>query len=357
MRHSMLPPLIGISLIVVLVCSLRCKDQSTAPKAPNPYPFGAPSSLPLDAHAENRRLARCVNFGNALEAPEEGDWGVILTVEYFQLVKEAGFSGIRLPIRWSAHAKSASPYTIDRTFFERIDWAVAEALSRGLNILINMHHYEEIMERPADHQARFLALWGQIAEHYKNYPDGLLFELLNEPMGKLSAALWNQYLAEAIAIIRSSNPFRMIVVGPVNWNNYNALTALQLPEAERGLIVTFHYYNPFQFTHQGAEWVDGSSAWMGTLWPNPAMTAQTLASELTQAAEWGQKNDRPIFMGEFGAYSKADITSRHLWTETAARQAENRNISWAYWEFCSGFGIYNPSTRAWNHALLSALMP
>lgn len=335
----------------------RCKKQSTAPEQANPYPFGPPSSIQLDAHVENQRLARCVNIGNALEAPEEGDWGVTLEANYFQLIKDGGFSGIRLPIRWSTHAQAAPPYAIDKFFFSRIDWAVAEALSRGLNIVINIHHYEEIMQAPAEHKERFLALWRQIAEHYKNYPDGLFFELLNEPMGNLSAEIWNTYLAEALAVIRQSNPYRMIVVGPVNWNSYTALSTLRLPQADRSLIVTFHYYNPFQFTHQGAEWVDGSAAWMGTLWPSSAASAQTLANELEQAASWGVNHDRPLFMGEFGAYAKADMNSRKLWTESAARQAENRHISWAYWEFCAGFGVYDAAKKAWNFPLLKALIP
>ena len=144
-----------------------------------------PSPIPkvADPFEQNRRLGRGVNLGNALEAPQEGEWGVTLREEYFQLIKDAGFDAVRIPIRWSAHAAPTAPYTIDASFFERVDWAVDQAFSRGLLVVVNVHHYEEIMQDPQEHRERFLALWEQIADHYRAYPADLLFEVLNEPNG------------------------------------------------------------------------------------------------------------------------------------------------------------------------------
>ncbi len=338
----------------MVVLPSACKEQSTAPKQTKPK--YAPITAPLDPFIINQRLAKSVNFGNCLEAPSEGEWGITLEERYFQLLKDAGFSGIRLPIRWSTHAQTFAPFKIDKIFFDRIDWAVEQALDRGMAIVINMHHYEEIYVDPASHKERYLAIWRQIADHYKDYPSDLIFELLNEPTNNLTHELWNQYLAEAIAIIRPSNPYRTIMVGPGDWNSYAALPRLVLPESERNLIVTFHYYNPFRFTHQGAEWATGSDAWLGTTWGSYA-DQQTLENELEQARLWARTNNRPLFMGEFGAYNKADISSRKLWTEALARQAENRAMSWGYWEFGSGFGVYNLSKNEWNTPLLKALIP
>jgi len=129
-------------------------------------------------------------------------WGVYLQEEYFQRIKEAGLNGVRIPIRWSAHANTKPPYTIKQKFLDRIDWAVNQALSRGLVVVINTHHYEEMATDPQGHRERFLALWAQIADHYKDYPNDLLFEPMNEPNGSLTAALWNSLVAEAIDTIR-----------------------------------------------------------------------------------------------------------------------------------------------------------
>ena len=95
-------------------------------------PAGQVADGEKDAFYFNRLLGRGINLGNALEAPREGEWGVTLRDEYFQRIKEAGFHSVRIPIRWSAHAKPAAPFTIDDTFFRRIDWAIDQTLSRGL---------------------------------------------------------------------------------------------------------------------------------------------------------------------------------------------------------------------------------
>ena len=62
-----------------------------------------------------------------------------------------------------------------------------------------------------------------------------------------------------------------------------------------------------------------------------------------------------MFLGEFGAYREADLESRARWTRFVAREAERLGISWAYWEFCAGFGAYDPKAEAWREALKSAL--
>ena len=80
-------------------------------------------------------------------------------------------------------------------------------------------------------------------------------------------------------------------------------------------------------------------------------------NDLDLAARWGEVNNRPIYLGEFGAYSKADMDSRVLWTAFVARQIEERGMSWAYWEFCAGFGVYDKSKRVWNEPILKALIP
>ena len=317
----------------------------------------SPSSERADAFEGNRRLGRGVNLGNALEAPQEGAWGVTLEEQYFDLIKEAGFDAVRIPVRWSAHAAVQEPYTIDAAFFARVDWFVEQALSRGLLAVINVHHYEEIMQEPAQHTERFLALWEQIADHYKAYPGDLLFEILNEPNSKLDPGLWNRLLAQALSTVRKTNPEREIVIGPGYWNNIAYLNLLELPAEDEHLIVTVHYYLPFQFTHQGAEWVAGSSAWLGTTWQGTSAEEQAIIRDLDMAAAWAQRNKRPIYLGEFGAYGKADMDSRALWTAFVARQAEERDISWAYWEFCAGFGVYDQAKREWNEPILAALIP
>lgn len=347
--------------IMVVVLVAACGPTPTPSPTPTSIPTSTPNPTPtlepeVDAFTMNLRLAKTMNLGNALEAPKEGDWGVTLTEEFFQLIKAEGFTAIRLPVRWSAHALKIAPYTIDPGFFKRIDWAVEQALTNNLSIVVNMHNYEEMALDPQGNQVRFIALWRQIAEHYQAYPNALLFEPMNEPNGLLNASHWNDLIAVVLPVIRKTNPTRNIVIGPAEWNGMQALDELSLPAADQHIIVTFHYYNPFQFTHQGAEWVQGSGSWLGTKWGSNA-DQQMVEYDFDLVKQWAKDNQRPIFLGEFGAYSKADMDSRVRWTAFVARAAEARGFGWGYWEFCSGFGVYDPAAQQWRESLVQALLP
>ena len=310
-----------------------------------------------DVFASTRALGRGVNMGNALDAPSEGEWGVTVREEYFDLIKQAGFNSVRMPIRWNAHAAESAPYTIEPAFFARIDQIVDWALKRDLLIILDFHHYLELMADPQGHQERYLALWGQIAEHYKDYPPTVLFELLNEPNDHFDAATWNALSSKALGVVRVSNPERNVIIGGVSWNAYDQLQYLELPENDRHLIATFHYYNPFEFTHQGAEWAAGMDQYLGTTWDASEAEKAAITAHFEQVMAWGKAHNRPLFLGEFGAYSKADMDSRARWTAFVAREAEKDGFAWAYWEFCSGFGVYDPVANAWREPLLKALVP
>ncbi|WED20615.1 glycoside hydrolase family 5 protein [Vibrio sp. JC009] len=306
----------------------------------------------------NKLIGRGINLGNALEAPKEGDWGLRLEAEHFKLVASKGFQSVRIPIRWSAHAQKQAPYTIDDKFFKRVDWAVKQALDLNLVAIINIHHYQEIMASPEKHKARFLAFWKQISEHYASHPETLYFEILNEPSKKLTSEIWNDYLAEAISIVRESNPNRAILVGPGHYNSLESLTKLKLPDDRKNLIVSFHYYEPFKFTHQGAHWLGKkSNQWLGTTWDATYIERRAITRSLNKAKTWALKNKVPLHMGEFGVFEKADMESRVRWTTFLREEAEKRRISWSYWEFCRTFGIYDLDNNKWRKDLLEALQP
>ena len=335
-----------------------------------------------DPFKMNKLLGRGVNLGNTLEAPNEGEWGVTLKEEYFDIIKQAGFNSIRLPVRWSGHAMTEKPYTIDPNFFKRVDWAVNCALSRNMSIIVNVQQYAELYTNPLPHKERFVALWKQIAEHYKSYPDKLFLELFNEPDDAFTPEIWNDFVKETIPVIRESNPKRMIIVDSANdaWPSY--LKFLKLPENDRNIIVSIHYYFPLAFTHQGSPWitpqkiasflkdmeyihqsvpswvtVGDSNAWMGTKWTGSDAEKKEITDAFDVAAAWGKENNRPINLGEFGSYRKADMESRARWTKFIADTAAERGMSLLYWDFCAEFALYDRQTKSWNKGLLDAVIP
>src|SRR5512133_2583583 len=352
----------------------------TPSEPPGTVDMTPPLAGELDVLEQNRALGRGINLGNALDAPREGLWGVTLHQYMFQVIKDAGFDSIRLPVKWSAYADEEAPYTIDPEIFDRVDWAVAHALTRGLRIVVDIHHYgntdeEGIYDQPEKHHERFLAMWKQSAEHYKDYPKELYLEVLNEPRQKLEP-LWNEYMLEAVKVIRESNPGRTLVVGGIWWNKWDALPRVEWPESDQNIIATFHYYNPYCFTLQdGQNWEPacvipsdtkrkpkpGEASWPLIYPDSPAGSdaeqRARLEQDMAKAADWSKTANRPLYMGEFGVSQGADDAARADYTAALAKAASDNGISWAYWEFSSSMGIWSAAKMEWEAPMLAALFP
>lgn len=306
------------------------------------------------AYATPPVVHNCINMGNMLEAPNEGEWGTVVEERYFGMIAEVGFDTVRIPIHWSGHADATAPYTIDPVFLARVDEVIEWALDANLQVIVNVHLYYEMMETPLTEWDRYSSIWDQLATHYADYPPSLMFELLSEPYNELDVLLWNEIANDTIQLIRQSNPERTLIVGGVEWNGLNALWGLNLP-ADQNVMATFHYYLPFEFTHQGAEWVGNMDGYLGTTWGTEPEVAN-IQADFREAAAWSQSTGYPLVLTEFGAYSKADLPSRLAWTTTVRETAHAMGLGSCYWEFNAGFGIYDNATQSFNE-LLTALIP
>jgi endoglucanase len=308
---------------------------------------------PSQAHRINRRLGRGINLGNALDAPALRP-RLRLEQRHFDLVATAGFDTVRLPVRWSAYADPDPPYAIAPEILAQADWALDAAAARGLNVVLDVHHYDQLYDDPERHSERFLALWQQLASHYADRSDRLVVELLNEPRRPMTPPCWNDLLARALAVVRAVDPGRTVIVGPAEAGTIDGLAALVLPDDDN-LIVTVHYYLPMAFTHQGAGWVPGSSSWRGTTWGEVSQH-EAVRRDLGVAAAWAAARGRPLFISEFGTHDTADMDSRSRWTAAVRLEAERLGASWAYWDFATDFGVYDLHADAWREPLRGALL-
>ena len=385
MRRLRLVTLLGAAAIA------GCIPDVPEPAVSAGAPAGATPARPRPpATPGATSLRRGMNVGNALDAPTEGAWGVVLEPPFFEAIAAAGFDHVRIPVRFSAHAAEGAPYTIDAEFFRRVDWAVEQVLSRGMTAIVDLHHYNELMEQPDAHAARFVGLWRQIAARYAGRPATVVYELLNEPSGKLTADRWNALLGETLRAVRAIDPGRAIIVDSYFWAAAKELAGtLALPADDRRLVGSFHMYQPILFTHQGmTAWMPPEFGTVGIAFPGPpkapvepiaaaagvAWTAEwfrgyntlpaaqnpggysAVTAEFELARAFAERSRLPVYMGEFGTGNKADMASRVTWTRAVRKEAERRGIGWAYWDDGGTFRVYDQKAGTWNAELKAALL-
>ncbi len=311
------------------------------------------SGQQISAFDQNKKLARGVNIiGYDRELWKDHTKGRFKD-GYFKMIKDAGFSNIRINMHPFSHMDSN--YKIDNAWLETLDWAVKKGVEAGLMVVLDMHEYNAMADDPVAKKEMFLSVWRQLAPRYKDQPSEVIFEILNEPNRKLIPELWNTFLADAIKLIRSTNPGRTLIIGPGNWNGIETLPTLKLPENDRNIIVTVHFYHPMRFTHQGASWSKENANLSGITWTGTQEERAEVDTKLGVAAEWSKLHKRPIYLGEFGSYEKADMDSRARYTAYVARTAEKLGFSWAYWQFDADFVVYDIDRDQWVTPLLNAL--
>ncbi|MFN3302444.1 MAG: glycoside hydrolase family 5 protein [Roseateles sp.] len=274
-------------------------------------------------------------------------------MRHMQAIRDGGFDHVRLNLHAFEHMDAEG--RLSPAWFKTLDEVLAAALNAGLQVIIDQHNFMDCAKAIDSCRAKLKTFWRQVAPRYKDAPDAVLFEILNEPNGDADA-VWNDMLAENLQIIRETNPRRRVVVGPKFWNSMDHLDSLKLPESDRQLIVTFHYYSPFPFTHQGASWVQEFKNTSGITWGTPAEQEQ-IKKDFDKVRAWAQKHNRPILLGEFGALETGALAHRVAWTSAVARAAEARGFGWSYWQFDSDFIVWDMKTDGWFKPILNALIP
>jgi endoglucanase len=262
---------------------------------------------------------------------------------------------VRINLQPFRDARPDASHKLREAWLETLDWVVDQALAERLRLVLDFHEYEVMARDPVRKKERFLAMWAQIAERTRIRPDDVLFEILNEPHGQLTEDLWNEFLRDALAVIRRSNPSRTVVIGPGHFNAIDQLDKLKLPEEDRRIIVTIHYYKPMEFTHQGAAWTSQRNK-VGVSWGTES-DRQAVPRDFDKARAYSQTERRPLYLGEFGAYDKGEISARARYTDCVAREAEKRGWNWAYWQFDSDFIVYDIPHKKWIQPIRDALIP
>lgn len=330
----------SLSLLVLVGVYFPGTIISLAQAAP---PSAAPSAGHPDVASRITALRRTI--GVRFDAQ--------LTEDDLRTIKGAGFTAIRLAIKPFALTQK-EPYRINPEFLARLDRTVEQATKLGLGVVIDLHEHKFIATDQADFELVYF-WWREIAKRYATFSNDLLyFEILNEPNGPVGDPEWREIFNKSLAIIRAGNPDRPVIIGPIKWNKFENLDSLQLPEGDRNLVVTVHYYLPRKFTHQNAEWA-GTTAYRDVSWGS-AEEFRFLADSFETVAQWSREHHRPIFVGEFGASKKGAQQFRVKYIGAVRREAEKHGFFWSIWNYDDGdFGIYDRATKSWNQEILAAL--
>lgn len=284
-------------------------------------------------------LGKCVNMGNMLEAqPDEGSSGRAIVDGDFAIIRQAGFATVRLPVGLPGHAAKTDPYTIDAGFMARVRHVADAATAAGLNVIVDLHIYEEFMVDPAAEGARFTAMWRQIGVAFKDAPTSVWFELMNEPHKNLKNANLVATLSPALAAVRQTNPTRPVIVGGENFSVVDSLATLTLPE-DPYVVPTFHFYDPFAFTHQGATWVSPSPP-VGRSFGSAADYAEIDAG-LAKVKAYMARTGRVPFNGEYGAYdiSAVPTDQRVAFYKGASSAFASIGVQSCAWAYINTFRI------------------
>jgi endoglucanase len=345
-------PLALCGLVLALGALYGCAG-TPEPSAPPAATF-TQGFVPIDAAdqvAEMKRGVNVLGYDPVWNDPSKARF----TPRHFTVIHDAGFSTVRVVLQSFDHMDDEG--RLDPQWLATLDTMVHAALDAGLTVILDEHDYNKCGDDLDGCRVKLHAFWSQIAPRYKDAPNRVIFEMLNEPHGVLTPEAWNTLLAETLATIRASNPTRNIVIGPSHWNGLEDLPLLQLPADDRHIIVTFHYYHPMTFTHQGANWVSPDIQNLSNVPWGSADEVALLGKELDTVKAWSEANHRPILLGEFGAYDKAPMQYRAIWDAAVARGAEARGFAWTYWQFDPDFKLYDFDKDQFVEPILNALIP
>jgi len=292
------------------------------------------------------------------------------TKKDFQNIKSLGCDVIRLPINLHAMTSGEPYYTLDPIFITFLDQAVDWSEELDIHLILDNHTFDPSAATDPAIGPILVKVWTQMAAHYKDRTDHVYYEVLNEPHG-ISDVLWGSIQQSVIDAIRSQDTKHYIIVGGVNYNSYNNLNTLPF-YTDTKLIYTFHFYDPFIFTHQGASWVEPSmvplsgvpfpynsstmpavpntlkGTWVEDLMKSyPTDGTVTKVKQLLDVAvNFSNQRDVPVYCGEFGVHiPNSPNTDRIAWYAAVRSYLNEKAIPWTIWDYTGGFGLFTKDSN------------
>ena len=295
----------------------------------------------------------------------------------FARLDSLGFDFVRLPIDevqfWDENGTKLPEAW--QLMDNAIRWAEKHHLRTIVDLhIIRSHYFNAVNEGQADANTLFTSekaqqdlinMWYQLSDALKGYScDSVAYEFMNEPVAD-DAEQWNQLIAKVHKALRERESQRTLVIGSNMWQSYGTIKDLKVPEGDKNIILSFHYYNPMLLTHYGAWWTPlakytGKVNYPGILVSKEDYEAapDSLKPELEQytkdewnidriradfkdAIEAAKKYNLQLFCGEWGVYEPVDRELAYKWTKDMLTVFKENNIAWTTWCYDADFGFWD----------------
>lgn len=343
--------------------------------------------LTFPAQAQKFQLHRGINISHWLsQSSDRGDIRAKkFTREDVKFIAEQGFDHIRIPIdEEQMFDERLNP---EKEAFTLLHNALAWCKEFKLKVVVDLHilrtHHFNATDKPLftdpKAQEQFYDCWRKISAELKHYPTSMVaYELMNEPVAD-DPKVWNVIVNRCLEVVRESEPKRKIIIGANRWQSYDMVEKLEVSANDKNIIISFHFYNPFPFTHFRASWTDQKENPLWVTYPGkmaqekdaqkltPAQKEKfgwlasdggyndinTLEKQIKQAYDAAQKMSKPLYLGEFGAIHGADEPSRIRWYRDIVAICDKYGIGYTAWDYKGSFGIIrNGKTQ---HEMIKAL--
>ena len=344
----------------------------------------------------NFRIKRGTNISHWLSQSEQRGEARRLHIQEddFARLEELGFDFVRIPIDevqfWDEQGNKL-PEAWD-LLNNALDWSKEHNLRAIVDLhIIRSHYFNAVNEGDKaantlftsdEAQEGLINLWRQLSEFLKDRScDWVAYEFMNEPVAE-EHEQWNQLVAKVHKALRELEPQRTLVIGSNRWQGHETMKYLKVPEGDKNIILSFHYYNPMLLTHYGAWWSPLCAAYKGKVnYPGVLVSKEdydaapdAIKPELKQyteevwnidkireqfkdAIEAAKKYDLQLFCGEWGVYEPVDRELAYNWYRDMLTVFDEFNIAWTTWCYDADFGFWDQQRHCYkDYPLVELLM-
>ena len=297
----------------------------------------------------------------------------------FERLEQLGFDFVRIPIDevqfWDEDGNKLPEA------WDLLTNAINLAEKHHLRVVVDLHiirshrfidnDNSNTLFTSEESQQGLINLWYQLSDVLKGYSnDSVAYEFMNEPVAP-EHEQWNVVVEKVHKALRAVEPQRTLVIGSNRWQDYETIKYLRVPEGDKNIILSFHYYHPMIITHRGAFWTPlgrykGNVNYPGVLITQedydaaPDEIKEDLKPFLTQvwdknkiredfkdAIAAAKKYDLQLFCGEWGVYEPVERDLAYKWYKDMIEVFDEFDIAWTTWCYDGDFGFWDQRTESY----------